>query len=252
VQHGGFMGKIKAIIFIALGAIILLFMVPSVIAWELCPEGGYCIIIGVILILIPFSYKSAEKLLGKYFGIFTKILIVLAAIAVLYIIVVTILMINAMHDSNIPEDANVIVLGSSLLNGKPRHMLEYRLDVAAVYLKAHPKANCVVSGGNYGSANEGEVMKTYLVNKSIQSDRVFVENKAANTLQNIEFSKKFLGDNKNVVIATSDFHMLRSKYFAKLDGLNAYALCAKTPISNFLEAWVREYLALIKAFVFKC
>jgi uncharacterized SAM-binding protein YcdF (DUF218 family) len=245
------MGKIKSLIFIVLGVVIVLFMIPSALAWEIIPEGMYCIVLGVVLIVIPFVYKLVKRLFGEYFGIFTKLLILLTVVVILYIIVITIFMITAMHDNNIPEDANVIVLGSSLMNGKPRHMLEYRLDVAVSYLKNHQKAKCVVSGGDYGSANEGEVMKAYLVDKGIQSERVFVEDKAENTSQNIQLSKKFLDGNKNVVLATSDFHMLRSKFFAQREGLTAYALAAKTPISNFLETWVREYMALIKAYVFK-
>jgi len=244
------MNRIKAIIFIVVGLVILMFMVPSVLVSEVIPEGQYCIAIGIVLIITPFLYKFAKRLFGKYFGILTKVLLVLTVIVVSYFIVCTSLMVNAMNDNNIPEDANVIVLGSSLLNGKPRHMLEYRLDVTALYLKNHSKAKCVVSGGNYGSANEGEVMKAYLVDKGIQSDRVFVENKAENTLQNIQLSKKFLSNNKDVVIATSDFHEFRSKYFARLEGLNPYALSAKTPISNFLETWLREYMAIVKALLF--
>jgi uncharacterized SAM-binding protein YcdF (DUF218 family) len=244
------MGKIKSIILIVAGIVILLFMVPSVLVWELNPEGMYAIALAVILIVIPFIYQPLERLFGKYFGVFKKIILAVASMALIYIIIITAFMVTAMQDSNIPADANVIVLGSSLKDGKPRHMLEYRLDAAAGYLKNHPQANCVVSGGDYGSANEGEVMKTYLLEKGIQSERVFVENKAENTSQNIQFSKKYLKGNNNVVLATSDFHMFRSKLFAKRDGLTPYALSSKTPLSNFLEAWVREYLGLIKAFVF--
>jgi uncharacterized SAM-binding protein YcdF (DUF218 family) len=190
------MGKIKSLIFIVLGVIILLFMLPSVLAWEVNPEGDYCIVLGIILIIIPFVYKLVKRLFGKYFGIFTKLLLVLTAVVVLYLTVMSVLMIAAMVDKDIPIDANVIVLGSSLKDGKPRHMLAYRLDVAAVYLKNHQKAKCVVSGGDYDSANEGEVMKAYLVDKGIQSERVFVEDKAENTSQNIQLSKKFLDGNK--------------------------------------------------------
>jgi uncharacterized SAM-binding protein YcdF (DUF218 family) len=245
------MGKIKSAVFILLGLIIELMMFTSVLAWQVSLQGDMCVALGLILITLPFFNKRIRSLLGRHYKLIAIVFYIISAITVVFISIITVLMIIAMHDNKTPSNANVIVFGSSLKNGKPNDMLQYRCDVAIEYMKNHPKAICVVSGGLFYGYYEGDAMKVYMVSKGADANRIFAENKAENTSQNINFSKVFLGDNKNVMLATSDFHMLRSKFFAKQEGLNAYALPSKTPFNNLLEAWVREYMALIKAYVLK-
>ena len=245
------MGRIKSSVFIIIGLIIEIFMFTSVLAWQVSPQGDMVIALGLVLIAIPFLNKRIRVLLGRYYKMIAIALYIIASVIFVFISVMTILMINANHESNIPKDANIIVFGSSLNKDKPDDMLQFRCDVAIEYMKNHPDAICVVSGGLYYGYYEGDSMKNYMVSKGANSNHIFAEDKAENTSQNIIFSKAFLGDNKDVLLATSDFHMLRSKFFAKMYGLNAYALPSKTPFNNLVEAWVREYMALVKAYLFK-
>jgi uncharacterized SAM-binding protein YcdF (DUF218 family) len=222
------MGKIKSSVFIIIGSIIEIFMFASVLAWQVSPQGIMVLALGLVLIAIPFLNKRLRALLGRYYKLIAIALYIIASITFVFIAVMTILMVNANHESNIPKSANIIVFGSSLIKDKPNDMLKFRCDVAIEYMKSHPNAICVVSGGLYFGYYEGDSMKAYMVSKGAEASHIFAENKAENTSQNLQFSKAFLGDNKDVLLATSDFHMMRSKFFCK----NVWIKCVFPALQN--------------------
>ncbi len=155
-----------------------------------------------------------------------------------------------------PPDATVIVLGAALRGEKPSPMLEGRLETAAAYLKAHPEASCVVSGGQNEeeSLSEAEAMKRYLVEHGIEGSRIFLEDRSTNTRENLQMSREVIerqGLSEAVVIATQEFHQLRAKLYAQEAGFETIgALTAHTPGHLIGSYWIRDFAGICRILVF--
>ena len=100
----------------------------------------------------------------------------------------------------------------------------YKVDKALELSKNKYYMNYIVSGGNIhkcGDMTEAEFMAKYLEEHGINKDKIYIENKATNTIQNFEYSykiaKKIIENNSNykIGLVTSDFHMKRTKFIAK-------------------------------------
>ncbi len=168
---------------------------------------------------------------------------------------VSALMLSAALQPAGQETRTVIVLGCQIIQDQPSRMLGYRLDAAERYLKEHPDASAVVSGGRSPTEaySEAEIMKNELVKRGIDAARIHLEDRSTNTEENIRFSKQVILE-KNLpnqtAIATDSFHQLRAAIFAKRDGLSPAPLSAKTPWGLLPSYWAREFFALAKATIF--
>ena len=171
---------------------------------------------------------------------------VLAAALVLLFAVVSVLMIRA--NFNRPtEEATVIVLGAGLRGERPSRILRERLDATVEYLEAHPHAVCIVSGGQGGDevCTEASVMRTYLLDKGIAEERIYVEDKSTSTFENIEFSKAVIeneGLSSQIAVVTQEFHQYRAQQFAKAAGFAEIgAVTAHTPWELLGSYWIRDF-----------
>jgi len=144
----------------------------------------------------------------------------------------------------------VIALGSGLKENKVTSSLAERLD-QAYYIANERNLPIVVSGGqgNDEVVSEAKAMQDYLVSKGFEGV-VVLENQSHSTYSNFKHSKELIGDCKNIVIATSDYHGFRSKMIAKDLGLEASVVTAKTPISKLIPKMYRENVALLKDIIF--
>jgi uncharacterized SAM-binding protein YcdF (DUF218 family) len=130
-------------------------------------------------------------------------------------------------------------------------MLKARLDTAATYLNKNPKAVAVVSGGRgaWESISEALAMKRYLVEAGIKEERIFLEDKSANTYQNLKYSKAVLDVHfktapYSVVCITSRSHLYRARSLGKKIGLDMAGLGAPVPLYLWPPVYLRETLAL--------
>lgn len=147
----------------------------------------------------------------------------------------------------------IIVLGSTVKDSKPKPMLEYRL-LKSIELYKNGYANkIIVTGGQGKNENlpEGTVMKNYLIEKGISSDDIFIEDKATSTYENFKFSKQIIDNNdyKKIIVVTSNFHILRSLWIAKVFGLDASGAPSGIDASDLMQ-YVREDAALIKYIIY--
>jgi uncharacterized SAM-binding protein YcdF (DUF218 family) len=159
---------------------------------------------------------------------------------------------NAAYD----EDA-VVVLGAGLRGESPSLVLKNRLDAAAGYHKANPRAIIIVSGGK-GSKDTipaSQVMARYLMEVGVPEDKIIEEDRSASTFENIKFSAEILAERfpegcKTVVI-TSDFHIYRAVRFMEMAGLGGARVYADTPLHLLPGSLVRECAAVVKLWLFK-
>lgn len=150
-----------------------------------------------------------------------------------------------------PEHAIVIVLGSKVNRTAPSADLMVRIETAAGYLRAHPNANCVVSGGQGRgeSVTEASVMKEYLVRMGVEGSRIAAEETSVSTQENFSHSLQILeekGWSRDLAVVTDDYHQYRAARIAARQGAVPYAVPAPTPWYIFSACYMRELLALTK------
>jgi uncharacterized SAM-binding protein YcdF (DUF218 family) len=98
---------------------------------------------------------------------------------------------NYSTPKGLPTSGHVfVVLGASLSStGKVTTQLTNRLKVALKALAAYPKSKVIVSGGAPKNGHtEGEVMRAWLIDNGIASNRIFAETKSSSTVGNASYS----------------------------------------------------------------
>ena len=147
----------------------------------------------------------------------------------------------------------LIVLGAQVREDGPSAVLKYRLDAAAQYLQENNSTICIVTGGK-GAAEpfpEGQGMKDYLVKAGIPEDRIIVEDRALNTVQNIQYSMALMSSpNAPTAIVTNNFHVTRGLALARGQGLtDVYAIAAPSDPLFLPNNMLREFFGLTKDFL---
>ena len=149
------------------------------------------------------------------------------------------------------ENATVIVLGAQVKNGGPSTMLRGRILAAETYLKQHPDAKAVLSGGKGEDEAISEALCMYneLVKSGIDGDRLYLEDKSTNTTDNFKFSQEVIkknGLNKDLVVVTDGFHQLRARIIIHQLGIKeSVGTCNADTSFLYLPTFVvREWFAL--------
>ena len=183
-------------------------------------------------------------------------IIVLLALLISFIAIES-LIISQGSKVNNTKSNYVIVLGAQIIGTRPSLTLINRLNSASAYLKENNDSLVIVSGGQGADedVSEAYVMSEYLKRQGIDEARIILEAKSSNTYENLKFSIEKIrefdrGKNIEILIATSDYHIFRSKMLAKRLNIQAEGLASKTPKSTIIKAYVREYFAIIKSFIF--
>lgn len=131
----------------------------------------------------------------------------------------------------------VLVLGASTRNGRPSRVLVARLRHALPLIDA---AEAVVLSG----AGEAPVMRDWLLEHGADEAKLQVENQATSTNENLENSRALLPDTREWTVVTSDFHVLRTRLWARHLGVPVRVLGAPTPHSARAKMYLRECVAL--------
>ncbi|MBC7765740.1 MAG: YdcF family protein [Hyphomonadaceae bacterium] len=157
-------------------------------------------------------------------------------------------------DENVQGANTMLIFGASLLNSDVSPALRERLDKGLEILNANPAMVVVVSGGltKPETITEAEGMRQYLVAHGIDEKRIYKEQSATSTYENLVYSKTILKQleipvNAPIVMVSNDFHMARIKLLAGRVGLNARIVSAKTPLIDYPQYILREYFAMVKS-----
>lgn len=154
----------------------------------------------------------------------------------------------------------VILLGGGISkDGKLPKSVLLRVEKAAEYLKANSQSICVVTGGTlkWLPYAEAPAIKNQLVAAGISPERILVEDKALDTIQNFQFSCKMLENHKSqtcqqvletpTVVITSRFHLRRAERLARRMGFtNVKGIAAACPAIYVPHNYVREICAYAK------
>lgn len=144
----------------------------------------------------------------------------------------------------------ILVLGAKIRGDRVTRSLKYRLDAAYEYLVKNENTIVIVSGGQGADevVSEASVMKAYLEQRGIDSNRIWMEDKSTNTAENLKFSRRLMkGENPSAAVVSNNFHIYRAMALGRRQGLSGIqGIAAKTDPYLLLNYMVREGMALVK------
>ncbi len=129
----------------------------------------------------------------------------------------------------------VVVLGAGVHGTTPSLSLRNRLDAAYDFLIKNPDVICIVSGGQGDGEQitEAQCMFNDLVAKGIDPGRIWQEDQATSTEENLHFSLDLIEQRTGqrptqINLLSSEYHLYRAGLFAKAQGVTAYGVPAET------------------------
>ncbi|WP_144522905.1 YdcF family protein [Bacillus pumilus] len=147
----------------------------------------------------------------------------------------------------------IIVLGSGLINDKVPPLLASRIDKAIEIRNKYENNESIkiIFSGGQGedeSLPEGKAMANYAKQKGLNDNVIIEETRSKTTEENILYSKDImsrLSKNYKAVLVSNNFHILRASLIAKEMGLKIYGYGSKTKLYFWINAFIREYVAIL-------
>lgn len=150
--------------------------------------------------------------------------------------------------------AAIVVHGSGLLGDRVPPLLASRLDRALGIWhtdRARGRTPLLVPSGGKGSdekVSEAAAMTSYLAEYGVPAGDVLPEDRSTTTRENLLFSKHLLarqGIERNILLVTSNFHVLRTALLARSVGLDAQVTGAPTARYYLPSALLREFVGVL-------
>lgn len=148
----------------------------------------------------------------------------------------------------------VIVHGSGLIHDKVPPLLASRIDKAIEFYWMQSKVasppKLIFSGGKGSDENvsEAEAMQIYAIEKGIPIEDTIQENQSRSTYENLLYSKRIMesinGEKYNSIFVSNNFHIFRAGMYARQLGLDSHCIGSKTVFYYWLNAMIREYIAI--------
>ncbi|MDB5187552.1 MAG: secreted protein containing [Candidatus Kaiserbacteria bacterium] len=147
---------------------------------------------------------------------------------------------------DVPHSDIGIILGASIVRGKPSPILEARADAAiALYHKAKITKILISGDGESTYYNEIDPVLSYIENAGIPEGDILLDYHGLDT-----YTSMLRAANEyhimRAIIVTQDFHLPRALYLAHAAGMTAYGLPADNSESSIYN-YIREIPACIKA-----
>ena len=199
--------------------------------------------------------KEKKPRLGKVL----KIVFTVCVVVVLCLGVVTeVLVYSNTKGAKDPESEYVLVLGAGVNGTVPSRSLYQRLLATYDYMTQYPDSICIVSGGQGPGEDMTEALCMYnwLTERGIDPVRIWQEDKATSTQENIAFTLNLIEEKTGerpttMAILSSEYHLYRAGLMAEDQGITMLGYPAKTrPLPLRWHYAFREMFALWKYWVF--
>lgn len=214
---------------LALAAFVLRFLLPGYSFSALV----CCCLMGIIAFyeitrMLREKHPSPVKLLRQIFT--TCLVIGLLVVGATEAVIIR-------YSFGTPEESvdYVVVLGAKIRDSGPSASLWDRIHGAYDYLSAHPDVVAVLSGGQGADEPipEAQAMYDELVKLGIDENRLWVEDQATSTWENLNFSLDLIEAKTGIRpetlgVISSEYHLFRSSLFAKKCGVDFVGIPAKT------------------------
>jgi len=146
----------------------------------------------------------------------------------------------------VPQAQVAIVLGASVVGGKPSPILAARADMAIALYQKRKVSKILVTGDNAAvDYNEVNTVQKYLLAAGIPGKDIFLDHAGFDTYSSMYRAIEVF-QAQSAIIVTQDFHLPRSLWIARHLGLTAYGVSAQGGTG---ESWdyIREIPASVKA-----
>ena len=183
---------------------------------------------------------------------------ILACIAYLECILVGMIILGIKAARHIPAFSKdyILILGCKVgSDGRPTKLLQSRADraveFAAMQKEKTGKELIFVPSGGKGDdevISEAECIKNYLLACGIPESRILTEDKSASTEQNLRYSCKLIAEQNpdaEIALSTTNYHVFRACALAYAQGRQIEGIGAKTKSYFSLNAFVREFIAVL-------
>ena len=142
----------------------------------------------------------------------------------------------------------MVVLGAKVREDGPSVSLWDRIYAAADYMKENPHVVCVVSGGQGPDEHmtEARAMFDELTKLGIDPGRIWQEDKATSTWENLNFSLNLIEEKtgarpEKIGVVSSEYHLFRASLFAKANDVDFVGIPAATSrLSQKINHFMRE------------
>lgn len=178
---------------------------------------------------------------------------VIAVLAVMLIMIMVPLVMRQLVRSNIyetpdnvPHTRAALVLGASVVRGKPSPVLEERAHTAVALYMMGKVSKILVTGDN-GALTHDEVtpVRKYLTDAGVKPEDIFLDHAGFDTYSSM-YRARDVFQAESVTIVTQDFHIPRAVFVAQRLGITAYGVVPERGQGNVYD-YMREVPASIKA-----
>ena len=215
------------------------------------PGYSFSALVCVLLIVLILFY-TLMPLVGlkfpRFAKIFTRICTVCLIIGLIVVGITEVLIIKASFGDPKEQVQYMVVLGAKVRSDGPSVSLWDRIYGAAEYLEEHSDTIAIVSGGQGADEpmTEAQAMYDELIALGIDPERVWLEEKATSTWENLTFALDLIEEKtgerpEKLGILSSEYHLFRAKLFAKECGVEAVGIPARTSrLSQRINHFMRE------------
>lgn len=211
-----------------------------------------CGIAGVISCYYLIALVRTKRIFAA--KILNTVLTSLLCLGLCAFVITEAIIIHASRGDSDTEFQYLIVLGAKVNGTSPSLSLNDRLQSAYDYMTAHPDVIAVLSGGQGADEgiSEAQCMFNELSKRGISADRLWLEDQATSTWENLQFSLRIIEEKtgtrpETIGLLSSEYHLYRAGLFAEACGIDAALIPASTSWPTIrLNYFMREVVAVWK------
>lgn len=144
----------------------------------------------------------------------------------------------------------LLILGCRVRGSEPEQTLLMRAEAAARFLNEHKNTIAICCGGivhEDQTVSEAAAIQKILTQNAVEKERILLEDKSQTTFENFLNAKAIidsLGLKEQPVVAflSSEFHLMRASFIARLCGVKVKSVPAPSPRQQRAKNYVREAL----------
>lgn len=157
-----------------------------------------------------------------------------------------------------PSDAIVVFAGGVGESGLAGEGYQERVKHAVDLYHARHAHHLIFSSGYYYLLKEAQIMKSFAVSLGVPEEAIILEEKAANTYENVRFAKEILDQNRwrSILLVSSPYHMRRASLTFRKVAPEISVTNTPAPESRFyrhtlgpslpqIRAIAQEYVAIL-------
>lgn len=248
-------GRVTALIVCALLGGLAVFLKYGVPGYSF--SALVCLCLMAIILFYTFMPMVGIRF-PAFARIITRVFTILLVMGFLVVGVTEAVIIHASFGDPQEEVEYMVVLGAKVNRDGPSVSLWDRICGAYEYLEAHPNVIAVVSGGQGTDEpiTESECMYRELVMLGIEPNRIWEEDEATSTWENLKFTLDLIEARtgkrpEKLGVLSSEYHLFRASLLAKACDVEFVGIPARTSrpsqmINHFMRevAGVWHYLLL--------